>query len=132
MVDRLTIAPFPLLAISGASSATKKNGALTLSEYTLSNTSSLISCVGPNGYIPALLIRISIWPLPNSTALLATSRALAASRRLEEMNSALLLLSGFQQPPSGRAPHCGPRAQRGSQAGPVYGLSPDRYRWFLP
>jgi hypothetical protein len=33
---------------------------LTLSEYTLSNVSSVVPCVGPNGNIPALLIRISL------------------------------------------------------------------------
>src|SRR3989441_2523584 len=82
------MAPLPLFAISGASAATRKYGALTLSEYTLSKTSSVVSCVGPNGKIPALLIKISTWPFPSSTALLATARALDASRRSEEIKSA--------------------------------------------
>src|SRR5215472_1420084 len=89
MVEILTIAPLPLLAIRGASSATRKYGALTLSEYTLSNSSSVISCVGPNGKIPALLIRISTWPFPSSTAFFATARAPDASRRSDEIKSAL-------------------------------------------
>src|SRR2546426_350052 len=42
----------------------------------------------PNGKIPALLIRISTWPFPSSTALLATSRALDASRRSDDIKSA--------------------------------------------
>src|SRR5262252_952057 len=75
MVEILTMAPVPRCAISGASAATRKYGTLTLSAYTLSNTSSVVSCVGPNGKIPALLIRISIWPLLSSTALWATARA---------------------------------------------------------
>src|SRR6266852_4625139 len=82
------MAPLPLFAIRGASAATRKYGTLTLSEYTRSNTSSVVSCVGPNGKIPALLIRISTWPFPSSTALLATSRALDASRRSDEIKSA--------------------------------------------
>src|SRR5260370_18725353 len=89
IVDTLTIAPLPLLAIRGASSATRKYGALTLSEYTLSNSSSVVLFVGPNGKIPGLLIRISTWPFPSSTALFDTSRALDASRRSDEINSAL-------------------------------------------
>src|SRR2546428_8478499 len=75
-------------ALSAREVATRKYGALTLSEYTLSNTSSVVSCVGPNGKIPALLIRISTWPFPSSTALLATSRALDASRRSDDIKSA--------------------------------------------
>src|SRR5207249_6723372 len=49
IVERFTIAPLPLLAISGASSATRKYGTSTLCEKTRSNCSSDISCVGPNG-----------------------------------------------------------------------------------
>src|SRR5712691_9504060 len=98
------MAPLPLFAISGASAATRKYGTLTLSAYTLSNTSSVVSCVGPNGKTPALLIRISTWPLPSSTALLATSRALDASRRSDAIKSA--------SPPAAwmSATVCSPRA----------------------
>src|ERR1700745_2950607 len=61
----------------------------TGSEYTLSKISSVVSCVGPNGKVPALLIRISTWPFPSSIHLLAAARALDASRRSEEIKSAL-------------------------------------------
>src|SRR5215471_9307512 len=49
------MAPLPRCAISGASAATRKYGTLTLSAYTRSNMSSVVSCVGSNGKIPALL-----------------------------------------------------------------------------
>jgi hypothetical protein len=87
--DLLSCSPLHLFAISGASSATGKYAALTLSAYTLSEVFSVVSCVSPTGKIPALLIRISTWPCPIATALLAISRALDASRRSDAMKSAL-------------------------------------------
>ena len=82
MVDTFTMAPLPLFAISGASSATRKYGALTLSEYTLSNSSSVVSCVGPNGKAPALLIRISTWSeFDRSSGQFARARRVSKVRR---------------------------------------------------
>jgi len=71
-----------------------KYGALTFIEYTLSNISSVISWVAPNGKIPAFLIRMSTCPFPSSTAFLATSRALDASRRSNDIK--------FASPPAAR------------------------------
>src|ERR1017187_974525 len=59
MVVTLTIAPLPRAAMAGASSATRKNGTLTLIANVSSKVSSVVACVGPNEPPPALFTRMS-------------------------------------------------------------------------
>src|ERR1700689_4169511 len=75
------IAPLPRAAIAGASSATRKHGTFTFTSYTPSKSASVCEAVGPNGKMPALLTRMSMWPPPSSTALRASSRAGLAGQR---------------------------------------------------
>src|SRR3954451_7653432 len=62
MLLRLTMLPWPLAAIPGASAATRKNGARTLLANILSNAATSNSAVAAKTDIPALLMRMSTSP----------------------------------------------------------------------
>src|SRR3984957_13778974 len=75
MVVMLTIRPHPRAAISGANPAPRKKGPRTLLANIASKAAVVVSAVGPNEKMPALLTKISTLPTSFSDALARSDAA---------------------------------------------------------